>query len=167
MTFFLLQFSSMTKRVVVQMADTCHKALKQYAAFYGMTMSEVLYNCTRMQFHKQASDCEFVEDMFDKLDIDLDKRALKPCFSFLCFGCKHVTACKVGLYKGVVELTGLCVDNDLVTPEGKTKVTKFQIEAGQEPQFGCVYGPTEDETHLPRTRTSRKHVITKTCVPII
>lgn len=34
----------MTKRVVVQMSDDCHKALKQYAAFYDMTMSEVSYN---------------------------------------------------------------------------------------------------------------------------
>ena len=118
-----------------------------------------------MQFHKQASVCEFVEDMFDKLDIAVDKRATKPCFSFLCFGCKHATACKAGVYKGVVELAGTCIDHDLVTPEGKTKVAKLQIEAGQEPQF--EYGPPEDEIHLPHTRTSRKHVITKTHVPII
>ena len=157
----------MTKRVVVQMADTCHKALKQYAVFYDMTMSEVLYNCTRMQFHKQASVCEFVEDMFDKLDIDLDKRAVKPCFSFMCFGCKHATACKVGVYQGVVELAGTCIDNDLVTPEGRTEIARIQIEAGQEPQFEYVYGPIKDEIHLPRTRTSRKHVITKTRVPIL
>ena len=161
-TFFLLQVPSMTKRVVVQMSDTCHKALKQYAAFYEMTMSEVLYNCARMQFHKQALVCEVVVDMFDKLDIDVDKRSTKPCFSFMCFGCKHATACKVGLYKGVVELEGPCLDNDLVLPNGKTEIAKLQIEAGQEPQFEFVYGPTQDKMHLPRKQRLRKQVLTKT-----
>ena len=113
----------MTKRVVVQMSDDCHKALKQYAAFYEMTMSEVLYNCTRMQFHTQLGVCTFVEDMFNKLHIAPDKRASKPCFSFMCFSCKHSTACKAGVYKGVVELAGPCMDHNLVTKNGQEKVS--------------------------------------------
>lgn len=154
----------MTKRVVVQMSDTCHKALKQYAAFYVMTMSEVLYNCTRMQFHKQAMTCEFVDDMFDKLSIDLDKRANKPCFSFLCFGCKYATACKTGLYEGVVRLEGTCLDSDLVTPVGKANINILQIEAGQEPQFDCTDGSSQDEQHAPRMRRTRKYVTVKSPV---
>ncbi len=125
----------MTKRVVVQMSDDCHKALKQYAAFYEMTMSEVLYNCTRMQFHTQLGVCTFVEDMFNKLHIAPDKRASKPCFSFMCFSCKHSTACKAGVYKGVVELAGPCMDHNLVTKNGQEKVSSLQKSAGQYPQF--------------------------------
>lgn len=132
----------MTKRVVVQMSDDCHKALKQYAAFYEMTMSEVLYSCTRMQLHSQLDACEFVENMFEKLSITPDKRAGKPCFSFLCFSCKHATACRAGIYEGVAELGGPCIDHNLVTQNGKKKLTEIQKSAGQPRQF-------EPETPIP------------------
>ena len=92
------------KRVVVKMSDECHKALKQYAAFYGLTMSEVLYHNTRVGFHKQAIHCRVVQDIFEKLGISADKRQHKPCFGSLCHGCTHKTACATGLYKGVVEI---------------------------------------------------------------
>ena len=151
----------MTKRVVVQMSDKCHKALKQYAAFYDMTMSEVLYNCTRMQFHTQLGVCEFVEDMFDKLDIAADKRAHKPCFSFMCFSCKHRTACQTGVYKGVIEIEGPCIDRDLVLENGKRRVAALQLEAGQEPQFPVVFGPVvqnpEPTYHVIRPKTPSTH----------
>ena len=125
----------MTKRVVVQMSDDCHKVLKAYAAFYDMTMSEVLYGCTRMQLHNQLDTCEFVEDVFKKLSIAQDKRALKPCFSYLCFSCKHATACRAGIYEGVVELTGPCIDHNLVTQWGQDKITAMQEESGATSQF--------------------------------
>ena len=125
----------MTKRVVVQMSDECHAALKQYAAFYDMTMSEVLYNCTRMMFHHQAPGCNFVGDMLDKLQISLDKRACKECFSFMCFSCKHVTACKTGCYKGVVEFQNVHVKRDAIKPIGKKYVSNMQIRHGQKPQW--------------------------------
>ena len=92
------------KRVVVKMSDECHKALKQYCAFYGLTMSEVLYHNTRVGFHKQHQGCLVVEDIFDKLGISPDKRRNKPCFGTLCHGCIHETPCKAGLYRGVVEV---------------------------------------------------------------
>ena len=125
----------MPKRVVVQMSDECHAALKQYAAFYDMTMSEVLYNCTRMQFHTQALNCEFVEDMFDKLQILVDKRAGKECFSSLCFSCKHLTACKTGYYKGVCEFDDLHIKRDAIKPEGKRYLSEMQIRHEQRAQW--------------------------------
>tara|TARA_B100000035_G_scaffold220650_1_gene189444 strand:+ start:6597 stop:7034 length:438 start_codon:yes stop_codon:yes gene_type:complete len=131
----------MSKRVVVQMSEECHKALKQYAAFYGMTMSEVLYESTRMQFHTQLGVCEFVEDMFEKLGIEADNRASKPCFSFMCFSCKHRAACKEGTYQGVIELEGPCIDKNLVLENGRKRVAALQIEAGQEPQFEDLFDP--------------------------
>ena len=125
----------MTKRVVVQMSDESHKALKQYAAFYGMTMSEVMYNCTRFQFHKQMQSCEFVKGMLATLDIPMDKRALKPCYSFLCFSCKHSVTCQTGLYDGVVEMPEDKIEKDLLTDQGKINLTKLQESAGQLPQI--------------------------------
>ena len=119
---------------MVQMSDECHKALKQYAAFYGMTMSEVLYNCTRFQFHKQMQNCEFVKGMLETLNIPMDKRALKPCYSFLCFNCKHSVTCKTGLYDGVVELPESELERNLLTPLGKSNLTELQEAAGQVPQ---------------------------------
>ena len=141
----------MTKRVVVQMSDECHSALKQYAAFYDMTMSEVLYNCTRMQFHSQSLGCQFVENMLDKLQINLDKRASKECFSFLCFSCKHMTACKTGYYKGVVEFEDTYVKRDAIKPVGKKFVSEMQMRHGQQPQWTKDQWPEEDEgtaTHI-------------------
>ena len=124
----------MTKRVVVQMSDDCHKALKQYAAFYDMTMSEVLYNCTRFQFHRQMQHCKFMKQTLDTLHIPMDKRAFKPCFSFLCFNCKHNVACKTGIYEGVVEFRQDLIDKDITTDEGKQALHALQEAAGQIPQ---------------------------------
>lgn len=125
----------MTKRVVVQMSDECHSALKQYAAFYDMTMSEILYNCTRMQFHSQSLGCQFVDDMFDKLQIKLDRRACKECFGFFCFSCKHLTACKTGYYKGVCEFEDIYIKRDVIKPKGMKYLSEMQIRHGQKPQW--------------------------------
>ena len=125
----------MTKRVVVQMSDECHKALKQYAAFYEMTMSEVLYQCTRMQFHRQRDNCKYVGGMLESLDIPPDKRAEKPCYSFLCFRCRHQTACQTGVYKGVCEVMDDLIEKDLLTERGKQSLTELQRSVGQEPQL--------------------------------
>lgn len=119
----------MAKRVVVQMSDDCHKALKQYAAFYGMTMSEVLYNCTRMQFHKQKHLCKYVNTLLNQLGIATDKRSYKPCFSFLCFNCKHLTACKTGVYQGLVEFDDDVLAKDLFTEKGKEMLTQLELSA--------------------------------------
>lgn len=125
----------MSKRVVVQMSDDCHKALKQYAAFYGMTMSEVLYQCTRMQFHRQRESCKYLGGVLNNLDIVPDKRASKPCFSFMCFSCNHLTACQTGFYKGVCEVPDEVFEKDLLTEFGKRALTDLQLSAGQSPQL--------------------------------
>ena len=146
----------MTKRVVVQMSDDCHKALKQYASFYEMTMSEVLYSCTRMQLHIQLDSCEFVKDMFEKLSITPDKRAGKPCFSYMCFSCKHATACRAGIYEGVAELAGPCIDHGLVSENGKKKITAIQKADGQprqfEPEIPIPVATTAGDMHHPKMK---------------
>ncbi len=121
------------KRVVVQMSDECHKALKQYAAFYGLTMSEVLYHNTRVGFHKQSVGCEVVQDIFDKLGISLDKRTYKPCFGTLCHSCVHQTACGAGVYKGVVEMEEHLLH--LTKEEFRRALSDMQEANGQVSQF--------------------------------
>tara|TARA_Y100000022_G_C13257295_1_gene380337 strand:+ start:356 stop:736 length:381 start_codon:yes stop_codon:yes gene_type:complete len=121
------------KRVVVQMSDECHKALKQYAAFYGLTMSEVLYHNTRVGFHKQSVGCNVVQDIFDKLGISQDKRTDKPCFGSLCHSCIHLTACGAGVYKGVIEMEERLLP---FTKECfKRTLADMQEAHGQVPQF--------------------------------
>jgi len=121
------------KRVVVQMSDECHKALKQYAAFYGKTMSEVLYHNTRVGFHKQSLGCHVVQDIFDKLGISLDKRVSKPCFGTLCHSCIHGTACNAGVYKGVVEMEEHLLP--LIKKEFRRTLNDMQEANGQVSQF--------------------------------
>ena len=125
----------MTKRVVVQMSDECHAALKQYAAFYGMPMSEVLYQCTRMQLHTQRQYCEYTDNVLRNLGIKSDKRANKPCFDFRCFNCKHVTACKAGLYEGVTVFREEIFERDVLTKKGVKALIDLQRSAGQKPQL--------------------------------
>ena len=120
------------KRVVVQMSDECHKALKQYAAFYGVTMSEVLYHNTRVGFHKQAIHCRVVQDIFEKLGIAHDKRQHKPCFGSLCHGCTHKTACTTGFYKGVVELEERLIP--ITKEELKREIASMQASDKQQLQ---------------------------------
>lgn len=91
------------KRVSVQLDDATHKALKQYAAFYEKTMSEVLEEMFQMQFQKQVHYCTFMEHLKSTVNVKTDKRALKPCYSFACFSCKHEVPCKAGRYKGTMD----------------------------------------------------------------
>ena len=121
-----------SERVLVKLEPAFKKALKQYAAFYGMTMGEVLYNCLRFTFHAQAVNCQMVSDSLEKLDIPIDKRAAKPCFGMLCHNCIHSAPCRAGLYEGCVVLD----DNHLrhLTAEGKLKLRSMQVAHGQNPQ---------------------------------
>lgn len=119
------------KRVVVTMSDECHRALKQYAAFYGKTMGEVLYHNTRVAFHTQAKYCNFVDDVLSKLGIRPDKRREKPCFGFLCHGCVHSTACRTGMHKGLVELEDHILS--VVKDPGKELIQKYHTDYESNP----------------------------------
>ena len=121
------------KRVVVTMSDDCHKALKQYAAFYGVTMGEILYHNTRVAFHKQWLVCNFVRTLFSQLNIRTDKRQKKPCFGVLCNGCTHKTECKAGVYGGVFNLQERLLP--FVRSEGHAAFSEMQESSGQVSQF--------------------------------
>jgi hypothetical protein len=121
-----------TERVLVKLEPAFKKALKQYAAFYGLTMGEVLYNCLHFTFHRQAKNCSMVCDLLENLDIPIDKRAAKPCFGMLCHNCSHKSRCRAGLYDGCVELEAPHLRH--LTTEGLLKLRSMQVAHGQQPQ---------------------------------
>ena len=90
--------------VQVKMSDECHKALKQYAAFLGVPMGELLYRCARYDFHEQAHCCTWMDGTLSHLGIELDKGSDKPCFGFRCNVCAKRTECRTGVYKGLVQI---------------------------------------------------------------
>ena len=96
------------KKVQVQMSDQCHAMLKDYANAWDMTMSEVLYEATRCLMHKSCDSCAFIEHMFKYREITQDKRVSKSCYGHRCFACKHVTACRTGIYKDDFEMSAKC-----------------------------------------------------------
>ena len=52
------------KKVQVQMSNTCHAVLKDYANAWDMTMSEVMYEAIRSYIHE---DSEFFEHIHSLL----------------------------------------------------------------------------------------------------
>ena len=92
------------KRVLVTMSDECGAVLKGYAALWGMTLSEVLYEATRRLIHQQVHNgCKPTAALLQHQGIKLDNRAHKTCWGGCCCICKYDTACRVGIYEGTWE----------------------------------------------------------------
>ena len=92
------------KRIMVAMSDRCAALLKSYAAQWGMTQSDVLYECSRHHIHAQAkSGCKGTLNLLHIHDIKLDNRAHKECYGYACRICKNDKACRIGLYEGLWE----------------------------------------------------------------
>ena len=86
------------------MNDQCAALLKSYAAQWGMTQSDVLYECMRHHIHGQAkSGCKGTLNLLDIYGIKLDRRAHKECYGYACRICKHDKSCRVGLHDGMWE----------------------------------------------------------------
>ena len=93
------------KRILVSMHDECASVLKQYAALWGLTQSEVLYQSARQFIHSQAAHgSQNVQSILDSHNIALDKRSHKSCYGSRCFCCKHVGLCRIGSYDGEWEV---------------------------------------------------------------
>ena len=88
--------------VQVKMSDEEHKTLKQYAAFLGIPMGELLSRCARFDFHEQAHCCSWMDGTLKHLGVELDKGSDKPCFGFRCNVCSMRTECRTGVYGGLV-----------------------------------------------------------------
>lgn len=92
------------KRVLVTMSDECAAVLKQYAAAWGITQSEVLYESMRHDIHCHAMCCKSTKQILENHLVNQDKRVDKHCYGFACRACVHQTACRIGLYNGAWEM---------------------------------------------------------------
>ncbi len=90
-----------TKRVIVQMKDSCHAVLKQYAAFHGWTMSEAVYEAVRHRIHTQAAADPRVMALLDMHGKALDPRVKKSCYGCECYCCGAYEACCDGEHDGI------------------------------------------------------------------
>lgn len=92
------------KKVAVAMSDECAAVLKSFAAQWGMTMGDVLYESARCHIHSMARDgCSATCSLLHTYDRKLDKRAAKDCYGHACYACAHNKACRVGLHPGGFE----------------------------------------------------------------
>jgi len=119
------------KRVSVQLDDQTHKALKQYAAFYEKTMSEVLEEMFHMQFQKQVHYLTFMEHLHSDGRVKTDRRVAKPCYSSACFSCRHEVPCKTGRYQGTMEPKEIV--EPLLKPAAIEAIAAWKAECEQRP----------------------------------
>jgi len=87
------------------MPEKCHALLKDYANAFDMTMSEVMYESMRCFVHKHSDCCGYISALFTFRKIVADKRLTKECYGHGCFACKHLVACKTGIYQGNWEMS--------------------------------------------------------------
>lgn len=79
------------------MSDECHTVFKAYAAFYGKTLSEILYMFARQEIHQQSLNCKFVKQLLASQNIRQDKRINKSCWGYKCLYCIHSKPCQTGI----------------------------------------------------------------------
>jgi hypothetical protein len=88
------------KRVGVVMSAAYYRILKQYAARFDATMSEVLFASAKKAIHEHSAECDSIESLLASERIPADIRSFKPCWSYLCMTCARRTDCRVGAYDG-------------------------------------------------------------------
>lgn len=91
----------MTKRVIVQMKDSCHAVLKQYAAFHGWTMSDAMYEAARHRIHTHAAADPRVMALLELHGKTLDPRVGKDCYGPECYRCGVYETCRDGEHEGL------------------------------------------------------------------
>lgn len=120
-------------RVTVTMTRKQHKALKQYASFFGQTQSEIVVDCLGYFWNKHYAFCTLTQQIFHNLKLAPDKRRHKPCYGHQCHQCTKNVECRTGLYQGVVHVDESC--RPLMSDEGKRRLIQFQLAHEQPPQW--------------------------------
>ena len=121
--------SDKTERVQVKMSSECKAVLKNFAETYGMTLDQVLYGCTRRNFHRQAAFCDIMTSKLDVHGIKPEGGHDKPCYGFLCNNCQKETACRARVYDGVIDFKEKL--RRFVRPNGIAVIHEMQRSAGQ------------------------------------
>jgi|TARA_R100000030_G_scaffold100799_1_gene94767 hypothetical protein len=89
---------------VVKMVPECRDILKSVCQINGVTVSDYLYDCARLQIHKQATCCPLVSPLLKAYGKKIDQRIYKSCSGFHCQICDHKEACALGEYEGLFEM---------------------------------------------------------------
>ncbi len=92
------------QRIDVKVDDPFAAVLKEYCAYWGMTMGELMYEAVKQHIHSSSNVCQLSEQLLEKHGATLDKRVAKACYGYLCRCCKHQVACRTGLYKSLWEI---------------------------------------------------------------
>lgn len=95
----------MTEKVLyVKLPDAEHSVIKAYAAWTGVTMSDLATELTLLSIQKAAICCRHTKALLEEHGVEPDPRAPKPCCDSVCLVCEHNEACKAGTYPGYLVL---------------------------------------------------------------
>ena len=92
------------QRIDVKVDEQFAAVLKEYCAYWGMTMGELMYEAAKQHVHASAHVCTLADGLLRKQGIVPDKRSAKHCYGYLCRCCKHQLMCRTGLYKNEWEI---------------------------------------------------------------
>ena len=70
-------------KIQVTLTKGCHRAIKQFAALRGMTMSQVFYLSARYHLHREALNDSHVRSILEREGIPLDDEIVKQWLSHL------------------------------------------------------------------------------------
>ena len=87
------------QRIDVKVDEQFAAVLKEYCAYWGMTMGELMYEAAKQHIHASAQVCKLADGLLRKQGMLPDKRSAKHCYGYLCRCCKHELMCRTGLYK--------------------------------------------------------------------
>ena len=92
------------KVLYVKLPDAEHSVIKAYAAWTGVTMSDLATELTLLSIQKAAICCRHTKALLADHGVDPDPRAPKPCSGPVCMVCQHNEACQAGTYAGYLVL---------------------------------------------------------------
>ena len=70
-------------KIQVTLTKGCHRAIKQFAALRGMTMSQIFYLSARYHLHREALNDSHVRAIVEREGIPLDDEVVKEWLGHL------------------------------------------------------------------------------------
>ncbi len=92
------------QRIDVPVDTKFAAVLKEYCAYWGLTLGELMHEAAKQHIHSSADVCHLADEILQKQGVSPDKRSGKHCYGHLCRCCKHETACRTGIYKNFWEI---------------------------------------------------------------
>ena len=92
------------KRISFKCEQQKAEMLKEYCAYFEVSMADALNLAWEAAFNTHALHCPKVRSIFEHKGEPLDKRAGRSCFGHQCLACVHRPACEEGIYTGEFEV---------------------------------------------------------------